>query len=295
VRVMSGPTQQSPSSSHPFSEGRLAALLVLLADDDPKIRQSIRATLLSGGPGVFAQLADQRFHSDPAVRKAVAALLLDEDRRKSDEAFLAFVLTHGEQFNLEEAVWLFAKTTRPNLNGEHYQAQLDEWATWARARIMKDGGPIATLRAMNTVLFGELGFTGMPDSDDHPAASYLDWVMDRRTGSPLSLCLLYMFFGMRLGIPLAAIGIPGNFLCRFQSPREEFYLDPANGGGLLTRVQCKRRIASVAVEYDESLLSPLTSRRVLQRLVAGLHLTHKERGETAEAQRLQRYLVALSR
>ena len=72
-------------------------------------------------------------------------------------------------------------------------------------------------------------------------------------------------------------------------------MDAFHQGKLLTRIDCKRRIANLAVEYDESFLAPLGSRRILQRLISNLHLIYKEQEQREEMQRLQRYLVALSR
>ncbi len=119
--------------------------------------------------------------------------------------------------------------------------------------------------------------------------------MDRRRGIPISLSAVYLFVGRRLGLPVAGIGMPGHFLCRYQTSREEIYIDAFNGGKLLDRADCKRRIEALAVEHDDSHLVPVTSRRMLQRMIANLHLLHKEKKQRAEAERLQRHLVALSR
>ena len=145
------------------------------------------------------------------------------------------------------------------------------------------------------MLFDELGFFGNEVDYYDPANSYLNQVMDRRRGIPISLSVLYLFIGRRLQLPVAGVGMPGHFLCRFQTSREEFYIDPFHCGELLSRIDCKRRIANLSVQYDESHLAPVTSRRMLQRMIANLHLNHKEREQRAEAERLQRYLIALSR
>ncbi|MFM7103737.1 MAG: transglutaminase family protein, partial [Verrucomicrobiota bacterium] len=88
---------------------------------------------------------------------------------------------------------------------------------------------------------------------------------------------------------------PGHFLCRYQSAREEHYIDVFHHGQLLTRADCLRRLRHFAGEVDESALLPISSRRILQRMISNVQLIHKDRKERAEAERLQRYLVALAR
>ena len=119
--------------------------------------------------------------------------------------------------------------------------------------------------------------------------------MDSRRGIAVSVSAVYVCVARRLGLPVAGIGMPGHFLCRYQTPREEFYIDAFHGGRLLSRADCKRRIVQLAVEYDDGQLAPVSHRRLMQRMIANLHLIYKERKQRAEAERLQRYLVALSR
>jgi regulator of sirC expression with transglutaminase-like and TPR domain len=278
-----------------FSEERFQALLTLLADEDPAVRATIRTTLLGSGDGIYRRLQRHRLHPNPDIRRRILELLEEQARRQRDEEFMAFALSHGEQFDLEDGVWRFVLTTYPSANVVAYRAQLDEWAGLIRNRLPKESTAETSLHAVNLVLFGEMRFRGNEPDYYQPANSYLNRVMDRRLGIPITLSLVYLFVARRLGLPLAGIGMPGHFLCRYQSSWEELYVDAFHQGKLLTRIDCKRRIANLAVEYDESFLAPLGSRRILQRLISNLHLIYKEQEQREEMQRLQRYLVALSR
>jgi regulator of sirC expression with transglutaminase-like and TPR domain len=286
---------EHPPAPTQFTEAQLNAMLTLLADEDPHVHEAIRAKLLAAGEPALRFLERQRLHPEPAIRRRVRELLDQRAGERLDGEFLSFVLGQGEQFDLEDGVWRFTLTRYPDINVAAFRAQLDDWADRARRSLTKDATGEETLLALNHVLFVELGFRGNNDDYYDPANSYVNLVMDRRRGIPISLSAVYLFVARRLGLPVAGIGMPGHFLCRYQTPREEFYVDAFNGGKLLTRIDCKRRIANLAVEYDESQLAPVTSRRILQRMIANLHLVHKERKHRAEAERLQRYLVALSR
>ncbi len=277
-----------------LSTAQRHALLTLLGDDDPAVVQIARRRLEDAGEDGLQFLQGQRVHPEPAIRRRVREILRDHAAARFDTAFTAFILTHGEHFDLEDAAWLFTLTTHPEINVAAFRAQLDDWAGEARELMASPAGSGA-LPAIGEVLFGRLGFRGNEGDYYNPANSYLDQVMDRRLGIPISLSLIYMFVARRLGLPVVGIGMPGHFLCRYQTPTDEFYVDAFHGGQLLSRIDCKKRLVNLAVEYDERHLSPISPRRILQRLIANLHLIHKERRHRKEAERLERYLVALAR
>jgi regulator of sirC expression with transglutaminase-like and TPR domain len=289
------PTSASQSPGKTPSPERQQALLTLLADDDPKVHQSIRRQLLADGETSRQWLRAHLIHPDPAIRARVKELVHAMAADDADSQFLEFCLRHGEHFALEEAVWLFVRTRYADANIEAYRAQLDEWANDARPKVLRATSGAATLRAINEVLFTRLGFHGNSDQYYEPANSYLNKVIDLRRGIPISLCAVYQFVTQRLELPVTGIGMPGHFLCRYQSPVDEYYIDPFHQGMLLTRAEARQRLEHFAAASDETLLQPISARRTLQRMIANLHLIHKERRDRVEAERLQRYLVVLSR
>lgn len=279
----------------PPSPERQQALLTLLADDDPAVSGAIRAQLLANLGTHRAWLGRQRAHPDPAVRRALRALLHGVEAAEADGRFLSFVLGQGEHLDLETAVWMWVRTRFPDCPVAGYQAQLDAWAGEAREMLPADGTAIHALAALHRQMFERLEFRGNAENYFDPENSYANRVMDRRTGIPIALCAVYLFLARRLRLPVTGIGMPGHFLCRYQSAREEHYIDVFHRGQLLTRADCLRRLRHFAGEVDESALLPISSRRILQRMISNVQLIHKERKERAEAERLQRYLIALAR
>jgi regulator of sirC expression with transglutaminase-like and TPR domain len=155
--------------------------------------------------------------------------------------------------------------------------------------------PKAVLGAMNAYLFEELGFHGNDVNYYEAENSYLNRVMDRRTGNPISLCLVYLFVARRLHLPLAGIGMPGHFLCRHQSPTEEIYVDVFNEGRLLTKADCIRYLVQTSQGFQTGFLAPATPRRTLLRMCSNLHQIHQRLRQAGEMERFKRYLVALSK
>ncbi len=287
----------STTGSEPVpSVTRQQALLTLLADEDGAVVESILKQLAPKGRPQ-AWLKAHRLHGDPVIRARVRELWDTQARIDTDREFLEFCAGHGEHFDLEEAVWLLARTRNPEAPIEAYQAQLDWWAQAAAPTVESATDGAGVVSALNAVLFGEQGFRGNSEQYFDPDNSYMDRVIDRRRGIPITLCCVYQFVARRLGLPVVGIGMPGHFLCRYQDAQGEWLIDAFHGGRLVTRSEARQRLAHFALPDSDSaiLLQPITPRRCLQRMIANLHVIHQERRDAGESRRLQQYLILLSR
>lgn len=283
------------ASTEDLPESQKSALLKLLADDDPLVYQSIREKILSFGPAAAEWLRPHLLSRDPALRRRAQEIVLRLERKSADDRFLGFCLRHGEDFDLEQGAWLLASTQYPEINIEAYQALLDSYAADIRERLQPGSDPKATLDELNTYLFKDLGFSGNEEDYYDPQNSYLNCVLDRRTGNPINLCLVYLLLGRRLKLPLAGIGLPGHFICRFQSSAAELYIDPFNRGRLLSKADCVQYLLQGNYTVRDDYLAPITPRRMLLRICGNLHQIYVHLGQAEAASRLQHYLVALAR
>jgi regulator of sirC expression with transglutaminase-like and TPR domain len=279
-----------------LSESRRAALLTLLADDDPAIYRSIRQKILSLGPNATEWLRPHVLSRDPALRRRTQEILLSFDRQTADNYFLGFCLKHGEELDLEQGAWLLAQTVYPDINVSGYRALLDSFAGDLQEQVnLKSGTPERALTAVNEYLFAELGFTGNEEEYNDPENSYLNRVLDRRTGNPINLCVVYLLVARRLRLPVAGIGLPGHFVCRYQSSATEIYIDAFNRGKLLTKADCVRYLLQGNYSVRDDYLAPVSPRRILLRICSNLHQIYLHLDRTEDATRFQRYLVALAR
>jgi regulator of sirC expression with transglutaminase-like and TPR domain len=187
------------------------------------------------------------------------------------------------------------QTKYPDVNAEGYQALLDVFAAELRERIVFAHGARGVLTSFNEFVFGKLGFTGNEQNYYEPENCYLNMVIDRRKGNPISLCIVYMLLARRLHLPVTGIGLPGHFICRFQTSCEELYIDCFNHGKLMTKADCIHYLMRGSYDVHDDYLSPLTPRRILMRMCGNLHRIYFQLHLTEETTRLQRYLVALAR
>ncbi len=114
--------------------------------------------------------------------------------------------------------------------------------------------------------------------------------MDQRTGNPINLCLIYILLARRLRLPVAGIGLPGHFICRYQSTAAEIYLDPFNRGKFLTKADCIQFLINANCSLRNDYLVPVSPRRLLLRICSNLHQVYQRLEQAVEAMRLQRYL-----
>jgi regulator of sirC expression with transglutaminase-like and TPR domain len=278
-----------------LSDSQRAALVTLLADDDPGVYQSIRTKIVACGPPVAEWLRPYTRSEDPALRRRAREIVTLFDRQAADTQFLAFCLRQGEDLDLEEGAWLLALTRYPDINVEAYRALLDGYASEIRQRLLPDRATNEILKAVNDYLFELQGFAGNEQNYYESDNTYLNRVIDRKTGNPISLSLLYMLLTRRLSLPVAGIGLPGHFVCRYQSSMGEVYIDPFNGGRLLSKLDCVNYLSRRNYPIKDEYLAPVSARKILLRMCSNLHRIYTQLEYADETVRMHRYIVALSR
>jgi regulator of sirC expression with transglutaminase-like and TPR domain len=285
----------SAESVERLSEKQQAALLTLLTDEDPVIYASVREKILSLGPEAIDWLRPHTLSRDPALRRRAQEIVLRLEQKTADDSFLAFCLRHGEDFDIEQGAWLLAQTQYPGINVAGYQALLDSYANDLRERLGQESEPTEMLGQISHYLYTDLGFAGNEQNYYDPDNSYLNRVLDRRTGNPISLCLVYLVLARRLKLPIAGIGLPGHFICRYQSPAGDIYIDAFNEGKLLTKADCVQYLLQASYSVRDDYLAPATPRRLLLRICGNLHQIYSHLEQAEAATRFQRYLVALGK
>lgn len=278
-----------------LSESQKAALINLLDDESPVVYQAVREKILSCGTGVVDWLRPYTLSSEPAVRRRAQEIIQHLARQIADDRFLAFCLTEGNDLNLEQGAWLLAQTQYPDINLEAYTALFDSYAGELRERINPRGEAEHLLAAFNEYVFDVLRFHGNEQNYYDPENSYLNRVVDRRTGNPINLCLVYLLLARRLKLPIAGIGLPGHFVCRFQSSSEEYYIDVFNRGKLWTKAHCIQYLLSRNYNVQDDYLTPVNSRKMLLRICGNLHQIYQHLEMAEEITRFQRYLIALAK
>ncbi|MGE5241743.1 MAG: SirB1 family protein [Bacteroidota bacterium] len=181
-----------------------------------------------------------------------------------------------QELNLAEAALLIARDEYPALDVEAYLRQIDELATGVQQRLPAQAGLEDTLVALNQFLFVEQGFSGDMDNYDDPRNSFLNEVLDRKRGIPITLSILYLEVGRRLGLPLKGVSFPGHFLVKFTTREGEVVLDPFSGGCLMSKEDLEQMLedtfgaAEAAYAPLERLLISANKKEILVRMLRNL-------------------------
>ncbi|PSR21902.1 MAG: hypothetical protein C7B45_08955 [Sulfobacillus acidophilus] len=251
-----------------LTEGQIRALIHLLGDDDIKTAQIARKTLIEARSQAESYLEEARTSSDPHVRTRVYSIL---ERLRLDELgkrFDRFCEMPSAWIDLEEGAFLIAEAGYPSLNRAHYRNMLDDMAQEFKRRMDRGMGRGRELiEAFNQYFFEDLGFAGNQDGYYDPDNSYINQVLDRRLGIPISLSAVYLLIARRLRIPVVGIGMPGHFLLQYN---DSLFIDPFHKGRLLNRGECVQFLMNNGFGFHPAYLSPTPTRFMLVRMLTNL-------------------------
>ncbi|HET9410195.1 MAG TPA: transglutaminase-like domain-containing protein [Candidatus Sulfotelmatobacter sp.] len=182
-----------------------------------------------------------------------------------------------EEIDLVRAALLIARTAYPTLEIEVYAARIDELARKV-ASLASGSDTWRTIAALNHVLFDEVGLRGNRDDYYDPRNSFLNDVLDRGLGLPITLSLVYMETARRIGFRLVGVGMPGHFLLKhFAEDGKEVVIDCFNRGDILSRQDCQRRLDEIysgEMKLRPEFLHPISRRQILTRMLNNLKIVY---------------------
>jgi regulator of sirC expression with transglutaminase-like and TPR domain len=202
-----------------------------------------------------------------------------------------------EDISLAEAALLIAGHEYPDLPVSAYLSRLDELAHGLRMRIGEDATDLERIAELNQFLFGDLGFR--PNSEDYydPRNSFLNEVLERRTGIPLTLSVIYMELGRKIGLPLKGVSYPGHFLVKCAVPEGALVLDPYSGGISLGLQDLQKRLREVrGGEVSRAIVAELlvsaSNKEIIVRLLRNLKAIYLRGHDLDKALPIMDWIIA---
>lgn len=193
--------------------------------------------------------------------------------QKIRDAFAKELAKDETQLDLAAAALLIAGYLTKTAELKAYLTLLDKMAQGVQPSTPMTNTDLGNIKALNRYLFTELNFYGNTANYYHPNNSFLNRVLDLKTGIPISLSVIYLEVGWRLGLPLWGIGLPGHFIVGYGSSDDPIYIDVFNQGRILSEDDCLaicRIPPGGYATFKEEFLRPMTKQAILYRMLLNL-------------------------
>lgn len=271
---------------------KIKALLRLLSDPNEQVATTIQDQLVICGKSALPHLTEAE-RQDPALGQRVADIreaIHFEELKKEFQECCSEIPNH---IDLEVGAFLIAKSGYPTLEVASYIQILDHLAEEVRPRLRATDSPIQRIQVFNKYLFEEKAFRGNRTDYYDPENSFLNRVIDRRTGIPISLSVLYLLLGKRLTLPFKGVGMPGHFLVKVDSPPPFLFIDCFNGGTLLQESDCKKFLTDSGLGFEPWYLEPSSNQLILQRMLRNLLGIYQQQNEPNREKRVNALMAIL--
>lgn len=216
-----------------------------------------------------------------------------------NDPWLGLQHTADQDISLLSAALLVAKDEYPSLACADYEHRVDDYVQRLERQLPRHADEASRLSRLNGFLFEELGFKGDEHNYFDPRNSYLNDVLDRRLGNPISLAIVQISLAQRLGLPLEGVSFPGHFLVRMPLDDGIVVLDPFHRGRTLDLPELRRRARSElsARDVDDQrlahLLEPASHRAILTRMLRNLRLGYLDKEAWDKALRCTARIITL--
>jgi regulator of sirC expression with transglutaminase-like and TPR domain len=273
-------------------EKKIKALLRLLSDPNEQVATTIQEQLVQCGQSVFPYLTEAE-RQDPTLYSRVADVREEIQFLGLKKEFQECCAVDGDNIDLEVGAFLIAKSAYPTLDVVYYRQIIEDLAREVRPRLTPTGSPQQVIQVFNHYLFEEKAFRGNRTDYYDPENSFLNRVIDRRTGIPITLSVLYLLLGLRLGLPVKGVGMPGHFLVKVDSPPPFLFVDCFNSGIFLQESDCKKFLTESGFGFEPYYLEPSPNHLILERMLRNLLGIYQRRQEPHRVKRVNVLMAIL--
>lgn len=266
-----------------LTDAELRALVRLL-DEEGESLAIVREHLLRAGSSALPYLEEAMRASSDLVRQRAREIASRLRYNALREDFARFAALPDGKMSLEHGAYLVAQYAYPDLKWDRYAAELDRIAGEIGAALRDEMYMEEVIDCINERLFDREGFR--PDNRRFydPENSYINRVIERRVGIPISLSVIYLLIAQRLDLPISGVAVPGHFLVRYDGPYQTLWIDPYNLGAILDRDDCEELLRSMGYPVLEEYLRPCTTRQIIARMLNNLSKVFDRSGEAERAQ-----------
>lgn len=272
------------------------ALLTLLDDDDESIARTAQNKLRDLGTDVIPELEDHIDDQPLNVKIRAREVMNNLQSRDLEQEFRSIPTDDDGKVDLEAGLFTIAKIEYPSLAEEPYVEQLDNIAEQIDEAMGRWEARDAhtTVEIVNNVLFDHLGFEGNSDNYYDPRNSFINQILQRKTGIPISLSVIVLLVAERLDLPYRGVGMPAHFIVSYEGGPKRIFIDAFNRGKKLGKKDCVEFLSRTGFGYVEEYLEPVSNLDILSRFMRNLINVYSKNQSPDRVQELRRYLAILN-
>lgn len=274
------------------SKSEIESLVYLLEDPDPYVQSEVKNRLFELGESAVPLLDQQKSESRSEEEREIINEIIHWITYSSVQEDFLDVLEGGlnNLKELEDAVFILSRFDNPTLRESEYKEKLDRFANMIRDEVQYALDDSQKMHAVLNFVFNELGFRG--DSKDYynPNNSYMNRVIDRRKGLPISLGLIVLFIGRRLNLPFHGVNMPIHFMVKYKGEMEEVLIDPFDHGKPVNYNQCYYFLKQNGIEPKSKHFQAAGENEILARFVRNLINSYEKKDNLEVAENLKKLL-----
>lgn len=277
-----------------LSDSQLNALCALLEEDQPATIEALDKQISSMDDDILARLFD-RLSISEGRRVSVPPALLEYHHTCLEHSFSDWAVATSEGGQLEDGMLLLASFGYPLEDSSRCLSELEQLAEELHYRLKGVSEPDEIVRHTTYYLHEELGFKGGRKDYYDPDNCYLNRVLARREGMPITLAAVYILIGRRLELPFQGIGMPGHFILKYDAPGSPIYIDPFDGGKVISPQECADIVRGMGYHFDLRFLKETPDFRIVERMLNNLIGIYHRDGDEKRSRRLVRYRETIQR
>lgn len=254
---------------------KLEALLRLLDDDTPMVREAVSRELRAFGVGIGRHIYDVQLSLDASQWRVLRGILFDNYQEQLRKDWSKWMLCDSDTSRLEAALGLLARFQ----NGPQYRPPIADTLDTLAAEY-KDAVDDINHGTLAHFLFHDKTFHSVEEDDEDTEASNLAHVLETGRGLPISLVCVYMFVGHRHGLKITGCNWPGSFYARFMD-RGDLYVVDCNNNGLVLAADELLRLQGPSREAAEAVLTlDVDASTMVRRVLSNLAFAYRRAGDT---------------
>lgn len=222
---------------------------------------------------------------------------MTETLSSNRQLFASIIKRREERVDLALTALLIAKEEYPGLFLEEYLQRLDYMAAEFQMEVNVEADAMTVCRGLANFITSRKGFHGNVDDYYDPRNSYLSDVMDRRSGIPITLCIIYLEIARRAGLKLLPVSFPGHFLVKLPTERGEIFMDPFHDGQIMDEEACQQLLYNLygpGFHFSSTMLASATRRQLITRLLMNLKSIYLRQQDIERSLRVIDLLVTIS-